>query len=403
MRKRAASLVSVAAVALSLAACSSSGTTSGAGAGGSTTSNPIKIMVFGQITGQSFAVPEIQTGAQAAVNMINADGGVNGRKLDLISCSNDGNVNQDVGCAREAIADNVAAVVGTLTLTQQQSIPVVTAAGIPVIAGSDTGPAYRTDADSFPVLVGPPIYAGQAAALLAKRQCKHPAFLEINTSDAANGAVSFSKYLALNDPSASKVKTVVVPTGATDISAQMAQVLSGGTDCLGTALDPTTQLESIIAVGKSGQNVLISANAPSLAASSLKTVGAVANQVVVASPFYLNPADTPQTAQYISNVTKTNPKAPIDTLSESAYDGVLIFAQAAKGLTTINGQTISAALKKLSNVDTGLSPPINFTKPNPLSCMPRAFLTKEFAYHYANGQYVLTSKTAYNVQPALAC
>jgi ABC-type branched-subunit amino acid transport system substrate-binding protein len=400
MHKRTTTLVTIAVAALGLSACSSS---SAAPSASGSDSSPIKIMVFGQITGQAFAVPEIVTGAQAAVNMINAQGGVNGRKLQLITCDNQGNVNQDVACAREAASDGVAAVVGTLTLTQQQSIPVVTAADIPVVAGSDTGPVYRQDPDSFPVLTSPPIYAGQAAALLAKRVCKHPAFLEITTSDAAAGGVSFGRYMAQHDPSASKVKVVSVPTGATDISAQMAQVLSGGADCLGTALDPTTQLESITAVGKSGQNVLISANAPSLPASSLKTVGPVANDIVVSSPFYLNPADSPQTAEYIANVTKTNPKTPIDTLAESAYDGVLIVALAAKGLSTVDGKTLITSLKKLSDVNTGLSPAINFSQPNSLSCMPQALLTDEFAYHYSNGQYVLSSKTPYNVESALGC
>src|SRR5262249_26843961 len=160
--------------------------------------------------GQAFAVPQIQTGAQAAVDMINADGGVNGHQLQLVTCANDGNVNQDVGCARQAVSDKVAAVVGTLTLTQQQSIPVVTAAGIPVIGGSDTGPVYRTDPNSFPILTAPPIYAGQAAALLAQRQCKHPAVLEINTPDAAAGSVSFGTYMTQHDPGASQVKRVIV-------------------------------------------------------------------------------------------------------------------------------------------------------------------------------------------------
>lgn len=409
MQKRATVLAAVVvAAALSLAACSSSSSTGAStaksqSAGTTSQSGPIKIFVYGQITGQAFAQPEIVTGAQAAINMVNAQGGVNGRKLQLISCTNDGNVNQDVACAREAVTDQVAAVVGTLTLTQQQSIPVVTAANIPVVAGTDTGPIYRQDPNSFPVLTGPPLYAGQAAALLAKRSCKHPAMLAITTSDATAASVSFGKYMQQHDPSASKVKIVTVPTGATDISAQVAEVLSGGTDCLGTALDPTTQLESITAVGKSGQNVLISANAPSLPASSLKTVGSVANDIVVSSPFYLNASDSPQTAQYIANMTKTNPKATIDTLAESSYDGVLIVALAAKGLSTVDGQTLIASLKKLTDVDTGLSPSINFTKPNPLSCMPRVFLTEEFAYHYANGEYALTSHTPYDVQSALSC
>jgi ABC-type branched-subunit amino acid transport system substrate-binding protein len=414
MKIRPVMVAGLAAAALGLAACSSSGsstpgsttpdsTTGSATSAANGTGSPIKIFVYGQITGQAFALPQVVTGAQAAVNNINAAGGINGRQLQLISCDNAGNVDKDVACAQEAVSDNVAAAVGVITLTQQQSVPIIAAAHIPVIAAADTGPIFRQSPESFPVLSAPPIYAGQAAALLAKRECKHPAILAITTTDATAASKSFAKYMKLHDPSASPTKTVTVATGSVDVSAQVAQVLSGGTDCLGTALDPTTQAETFTAVGKSGQNTLIAANSTDVSIPLLQGLGAEASDIVISSPYYLSPGDSPQMAQYYAAMNKINPKATKDAIAEGGYDGVEIFAQAAKGLTTIDGATVTAALQKLSDVNTGLSAPVDFSKPNPLSCMPRVFNTQEFAYDYSNGAYQLLSKTPYQVGSVLGC
>jgi ABC-type branched-subunit amino acid transport system substrate-binding protein len=417
MKRRPVMIAGLAAAALGLAACSSSSssTTSGSAASGSaasgsatsgsaaSASNPIKIFVYGQITGQAFALPQVVTGAQAAVNNINASGGVNGRKLQLISCDNAGNVDKDVACAQEAVSDNVAAAVGVITLTQQQSVPIIAAAHIPVIAAADTGPVFRQSPESFPVLSAPPIYAGQAAALLAKRECKHPAILAITTPDATGASKSFAKYIKLHDPSASPTKTVTVATGSVDVSAQVAQVLSGGTDCLGTALDPTTQAETFTAVAKSGQNTLISANSTDVSIPLLKGLGAEASNIVISSPYYLSSTDTPQMAQYYAGMNGVDPKATIDAIAEGAYDGVEIFALAAKGLSTVDGATVTAALGKMSDINTGLSAPLDFSQPNSLSCMPRVFNTQEFAYGYSNGAYTLLSKTPYQVGSVLGC
>src|SRR6185369_17658429 len=98
----------VAAGALSLTACSSGG--SGGSKAGSS-SDPIKIMAFGSFSQPPFAVPEIVTGAQAAVARVNREGGVAGRQVALVTCDDKGNPNGAAACGREAVTDHVAAVV----------------------------------------------------------------------------------------------------------------------------------------------------------------------------------------------------------------------------------------------------------------------------------------------------
>ena len=47
-----------------------------------------------------------------AVRAVNADGGIKGRRLDLIMCDSQFNANGSAACGREAVADNVIATIG---------------------------------------------------------------------------------------------------------------------------------------------------------------------------------------------------------------------------------------------------------------------------------------------------
>ncbi len=123
-------------LAVSLAACSSqsggSATSASGGSGASasvTTGSAIKLMVIADLETPVQALPQIVTGAQAAANQVNAAGGVNGRKIEILSCNTQGNPNVSASCAREAVSDHVAAVVGLLSITSSSVIPILAAAG----------------------------------------------------------------------------------------------------------------------------------------------------------------------------------------------------------------------------------------------------------------------------------
>src|SRR5690349_6173212 len=105
----------IAICALALAACGSSGSDS-AGTGtsdtgsesGSDSSDPIKLMAMGPIEAPECSIPWIGVGAGAAVDEINAEGGVDGRQIELIVCNDENDPNKAVTCAREAIKEEVA-------------------------------------------------------------------------------------------------------------------------------------------------------------------------------------------------------------------------------------------------------------------------------------------------------
>ena len=111
-------IVSGALLMLVVAACSSgsagsSSAGSGAATGAAATSSgpvpagAIKIFVMGTFSSPQESVPGALQGAEAAADSINASGGINGKKIAIISCNDQSDPNQAAACARQAVADHV--------------------------------------------------------------------------------------------------------------------------------------------------------------------------------------------------------------------------------------------------------------------------------------------------------
>jgi ABC-type branched-subunit amino acid transport system substrate-binding protein len=112
----------VAAVAVSMATAVPS-------AGASAT---IKILAESGVGTPIGSYPGDWGGPQAAALAINKAGGINGTKVQVITCNDNISANGAVTCAREAVADKVTAVVGWTGFDPQIN-PILAAAKIPVI------------------------------------------------------------------------------------------------------------------------------------------------------------------------------------------------------------------------------------------------------------------------------
>ncbi len=105
--RRSRGLAAIVAVVslVSLAACGS-----GSGSGGS--GGSIEIMSFGTTSSSSGSnAPEGDVAIRAAIKAVDDAGGINGRKVTVVSCNDQADPNQAATCARQAVSDKVAAVV----------------------------------------------------------------------------------------------------------------------------------------------------------------------------------------------------------------------------------------------------------------------------------------------------
>src|SRR5579863_9424457 len=116
-------------------------TACGGSNGGSTNTSPIKVGVIGPFSGfESFIGPDILKGVQVAVDQINANGGILGRQVTVITADTGGDAVDAVPALRKLInVDQVNLIVGPSSLEAQAVLPILQQSKIPdVIVGGTT-------------------------------------------------------------------------------------------------------------------------------------------------------------------------------------------------------------------------------------------------------------------------
>jgi ABC-type branched-subunit amino acid transport system substrate-binding protein len=130
-KRRAALVLSVLAVPGVLGACGrDDGGSDNASAAGDA---PIKVMAIAASGSPIQNYPDIEAGGKAAAKAINDAGGIKGRDVEFLFCNDQAEANKSVSCAREAVSEKVAAVVGQVSLFTNQTLPMLEAANIPSI------------------------------------------------------------------------------------------------------------------------------------------------------------------------------------------------------------------------------------------------------------------------------
>jgi len=380
---RIAAVASTAAVLLATAACG--GSSSGKQSSSTKTDNgPIKVMVEGAISGPIYALPEMVTGAKAGVARINSEGGINGRKLQLVVCDDQGNPNKGAACGRQAASDGVVALVGGLSIYDDNLLPPLEKAGIPYIASYDISNSDHTSPVSFPININVIDYAG-IGYMLAKRGCKSAAGLAPNQGGEAiiKKDLSYvsSEFLKKGGQ---KFQNIIFPLTATDLTSAVATAITKGADCIALITGPQQTVAALTALKKSGKNLPADTNLATVVPALFAPLKLAAGQFTVNGAYFSpGPGQTnPAVTQFVADMKAQNasgPAAAADTLAENAYNAVLIFAQAAKGLASVTAKTVFQAMQTLKT-DTGLTPPVDFGATPPFADHPRDRVTTEVPY-----------------------
>jgi ABC-type branched-subunit amino acid transport system substrate-binding protein len=372
----------VAGVAVAACGSSSSGSRSAA------SSSPVKIMAMGQIQAATFSMPGIKVGAEAAVNRLNAAGGIDGHKIDLISCNDNGNPNGAAACARQAVQDHVAAVVGEFTQYGDNVLPLLRAAGIPSILPNALAPDDYTSSNAFDVITVPSAFPGPALAL-ANSGCKR---IGVIADDVANSHAGLKLMQLGAQAGGATLVPVYVPPTAQEFSGPVSTLLSQGVQCITFSVPPEQAAPAIVAIRQTGKPVKIAALTTIVPDVLLKALKQAGNGVIGLDFFYPSTYNSSAVQQMVSDVKKVDPSvAPSEAVN--SYAAVMVFAQAAKNLSTITPQALTQHLSKLSNVQTGLTQPLDFAKLPLIKLVPRAAATQMTVSVARNGEYFPTGQT----------
>ena len=147
----------VSAAALALTACggssstaASASTAAGSAAGSAASGDTIKVGVLGPMTGDvSVYGLAVINGATLYLDQVNANGGVNGKQLEVITMDEQGDATQAVTCFTKMCDQGITALVGDVTTTPTLALAAERADyNMPMVTASATAEAVTYDAET---------------------------------------------------------------------------------------------------------------------------------------------------------------------------------------------------------------------------------------------------------------
>ncbi|SDL15758.1 ABC transporter substrate-binding protein [Streptomyces indicus] len=120
---------------------------------------PVTVMTWAPENTKSTNAPGVPAMAQAYARWVNANGGLNGRELKVITCNEHNKVSGAADCARRAVDAEVTAVVGSYSQYGRSFLSALEAEGIPFIGG------FGLTDDEFTSPLSYPVNGGQVALM----------------------------------------------------------------------------------------------------------------------------------------------------------------------------------------------------------------------------------------------
>ncbi|HTE59869.1 MAG TPA: ABC transporter substrate-binding protein, partial [Solirubrobacteraceae bacterium] len=158
LSRRSQVLALAAVSAFAVTGCGGDEEATGSGAAGGSSAakgTPVKLMTISAVGSPLTNYPDIEAATKAAADAINKSGGINGHPIEATFCNTKGDANGSTTCAREAVKEKVAAVVGDLDIFEPVSFPVLEKAKIPVVGQHPAGAENDFKSEySFPLQSG---------------------------------------------------------------------------------------------------------------------------------------------------------------------------------------------------------------------------------------------------------
>jgi ABC-type branched-subunit amino acid transport system substrate-binding protein len=220
-------LVVAAACASVVAACGETSREENSGTGAKGSSSAVTIGLIVPTDTPTTNQPGAVGGTKAAIEAVNAKGGINGHKVEYLYCNDKGDPNESTKCAREMATKKVLAVVGGSALNDKLIAPILEKANIPMV-GWD---AYFTYGSPNAYLYsGGNFFSNQWSSAYGIRKGYK---MSLVSSDNATGA-GLREILddVAKRSGGAFVNTVLVPPNAPDFGTYVAAARKGGANAV---------------------------------------------------------------------------------------------------------------------------------------------------------------------------
>ena len=394
-RTRGIAAAAVVALLLGLAACGGGG-----GGGGDNkdssglptqdpnvkfTGDPVTVMTMSTYDTDTLNAKVVLDIAQGAVVQINNAGGIGGHELKLITCNDSADPNKAADCARQAVDQGVAAMVGGFTANGDAVMPILEQAGIPWFAPPGISAAELSSSDSYPITSGVLGLAG-LGQMAANDGCDKVASVNYDLPSA--GAISQLVDLALTNAGHEKSTLIKVPPTTTDFSS-LAQDVSDY-DCAVVGTPPQPLLGIAAAGAQLGMKTKFYVVPGGLTDTVAENGGASVEGAKTLSNFPA--ADDPiwdEAKKYVGDLKDEENGGWSALYFQNTWVAFRTLLSLVKNNTDFSAAGIKATLDATTQVDTdGFAPPFSFAEDFPAPGLNRVFNYSELTFEIKGGKLV---------------
>ena len=331
-------------------------------------SAPIVVMTWAPQGTNSTNMPGMPAMAQAYARMVNAEGGINGHQLKVLTCDEHNDTVRAERCAQQAVDAHAVAVVGSYSQYGQSFMASLENAGIPYLGGYGVAPEEFTSPLSYPVNGGAPaLLAGNGRQLSSI--CDHTALVRPDSAAGDQYPVFLDAGLAFRHRV--PADDIRAPDDATDYTAAAQRAVGSGEPgrCVTAVLGDRTAtfFDSFRRLG-SGQQVRTASVLGSVKQSLLDSTGGADSPLegAYATSWYPpagDPAWNPMRTAVSTYAFGDNRIDVADPGAETTWIAYTVFSKivGSLGHGPVTAQTVRDALDRAHGVSTGgLTPPLGW-------------------------------------------
>ena len=338
------------------------------------------------------SLPDAEAAMKAAVDSINAKGGVNGHKLVLEICDDQLDPNLASACARTAVADHdVAVVTRVLRIRAADYSDPRRQPESQYFNEAPNAPIDFTSTNEFPLTAGTPGGYGSLGQALVAAGCKKVGAVVNGTTVNEQAGGWLEKGVTSKGGS---YVSVQVSSNAVDFTSPVAQLESEGAQCIVPDTPPPFGPKIVTAVAQSGKKLPIGAVSAEFSDQTLKTLGSQADGLIMTQQEYRPGDQVPAVAAMKAAMAKYTPDTPpTEPFSSGAWAAVNVAASAigqVKGAVT--AASVPSAAKAMTSVNSGgMLGNFSFAAAAPVPSLPRVKNWEYLTWKVENGASQLTS------------
>lgn len=363
------------------------------------TGEPIKVMTMAPIDTEVLNTPAILDIAEGAVIGINNAGGINGHEVQLITCNEGFDANIAADCARDAVDQGVAAVVGGFSIMAPNVLPILKEAGIPWVGPPLVSSQELTDPSAYPVNSGI-----MSMAALGRRAvedgCESIASVATQTGDAASDSLASLVDVGMASAGADAPEVIRVPQIVSDFSG-VAQQLDDA-DCIVISAPPAIVTGIVAANASLGADVQYYIFGGALTSKVIEPLGGALEGAITTSNYPVATDELWDEAKAtVGDLADDENGGWSSPFAQNTWVAYRVLASALADVEGVTPADVTAALDAASDVDTdGLSEPINFADENDAEGLNRVF-NRQVRYLTVKDSELAYESDFFDLSPAL--